>query len=88
MFLNKVWRDIGSIVRQLKLKNMYQIQSVDKERFEKSFGDFIYNLVWCSDILDGFTKEEVNQYIRKISGNKVVQTEIVNLIGDIIDKNI
>lgn len=66
--------------------NIFYILSTERDRFDKAFEKFIYELVWCSNSLDGFTLKEVNTLIKKLSENRVFQTEIVQNLCEKIDK--
>ena len=66
--------------------NIFYILSTERDRFDKAFEKFIYELVWCSNSLDGFTLKEVNTLIKKLTENRVFQTEIVKNLCEKIDK--
>jgi len=65
--------------------NFFYILSTERDRFDKAFEKFIYELVWCSNSLDGFTMKEVCALITKLSKNRVFQTEIVQNLCEKID---
>ena len=66
--------------------NFFYILATERDRFDKAFEKFIYELVWCSNCLDGFTLKEVNILIKKLTENRVFQTEIVQNLCEKIDK--
>lgn len=65
--------------------NIFYILSTERDRFDKAFEKFIYELVWCSNSLDGFTIKEVHTLIKKLSENHVFQSEIVQNLCEKID---
>lgn len=67
-------------------KNYFYILASERDRFDEAFKKFIYELVWCSNSLDGFSLKEVNALIKKLTENRVFQTEIVQALCDKIDE--
>lgn len=67
-------------------KKYFYILASERDRFDDAFKMFIYELVWCSNSLDGFTLKEVNALIKKLTENPVFQTEMVQILCDKIDE--
>lgn len=67
-------------------KSYFYILASERDRFDDAFKKFIYELVWCSNSLDGFTLKKVNALIKKLTENHVFQTEMVQILCDKIDE--
>ena len=67
-------------------KSYFYILASERDRFDDAFKKFIYELVWCSNSLDGFTLKEVNALIKKLTENPVFQTEMVQILCNKIDE--
>lgn len=72
--------------KQVMDNNYFYILESERDRFDDAFKKFIYELVWCSNSLDGFTLEEVNALIKRLTDNRVFQTEIVQALCNKIDE--
>ena len=67
-------------------KSYFYILASERDRFDDAFKKFIYELIWCSNSLDGFTLKEVNALIQKLTENRVFQTEMVQILCNKIDE--
>lgn len=65
--------------------DIFYILASERDRFDDAYSKFLYELIWCSNCLDGFTITELKTFIKKLSNNKVFQTEMVQKLCDMID---
>ena len=63
--------------------NIYYILSTDRENFEKTYKKFIHELIWDSNMLDGFEVKEVKAFEEQLN-NPVFRTEMVQKLGEMI----
>ena len=63
--------------------NIYYILSTDRENFEKTYNKFIHELIWDSNMLDGFELKEVKAFEEQLN-NPVFRTEMVQKLGEMI----
>ena len=63
--------------------DIYYILSTDRENFEKIYNKFIHELIWDSNILDGFELKEVKAFEEQLN-NPVFRTEMVQKLGEMI----
>lgn len=66
---------------------MERFYFVDRDSYKESFSNFLQRLIWDTNLLDGFSKEDINEIKRSIMEDDNFLNDIMLFLCEKVEKN-